>query len=117
MNARWAGIWRIAKMVLAVAIIAGVGWHFTKLLGHQELWNRPVRLDPIWVAACAVLYFAAFSCWGAFWLRAVRSLGDSIPLVPAMRAYFVSQLGKYVPGKAVAVLIRVEYARDRKSVV
>jgi hypothetical protein len=38
-------------------------------------------------------------------------MGERLAWPLAARAYFVSQLGKYVPGKAVAVLMRVGYAR------
>lgn len=112
MHVKWSIVWRVAKVVLAMLIIGGVGWQFAKVLQRPELWERPLRLDPWWLALAAMLYAAAFSCWGGFWVRLLYRLGQPLPLVSAARAYFVSQLGKYVPGKAVAVLMRVAMARS-----
>ncbi len=111
MRTRWAFIWRITKVVLAVLIVAGVGWHFAKILRRPELWQQPLRIDPIWLVVAALLYVAAFCCWGGYWLRLVHVMGERLTLPHAARAYFVSQLGKYVPGKAVAVLMRISYSR------
>lgn len=111
MRTRWAVIWRIVKIMLAMLIVGGVGWHFAKILRRPELWQQPLRLDPFWLAITGLLYAAGFCCWGGYWLRLLHGMGERLTLPLAARAYFVSQLGKYVPGKAVAVLMRVGYAR------
>src|SRR5438874_1821485 len=111
MRVKWATVWRAAKVVLAALIVGGVGWQFAKILGREELWQQPLEVDPAWIAIAAGLYALGFACWGGFWWRLLRGLGEVLPLPLAARAYFVSQLGKYVPGKAVAVLMRVAYAR------
>lgn len=107
---RWRTAWRLATVVLAIIIVAGVGWQFAKILRRRELWEQPAP-DPIWVAASALLYALGFMCWGGFWLRLLRAMGERLPLELATRAYFVSQLGKYVPGKGMAVIMRVGLAR------
>jgi uncharacterized membrane protein YbhN (UPF0104 family) len=111
MRTRWAVVWRVVKVALAVLIVGGVSWHFAKILQRPELWRQPLRLDPLWLALTALLYAAGFCCWGGYWLRLLNGMGERLALPLAARAYFVSQLGKYVPGKAAAVLMRVGYAR------
>ena len=111
MRVKWATLWRGTKIALAVAIVGGVGWQFAKILRRPELWEQPLALDPLWVAVAAGLYAVGFACWGGFWWRLLRGMGEWLPLPLAARAYFVSQLGKYVPGKAVSVFMRVAYAR------
>ena len=41
----------------------------------------------------------------------MRSLGQPIPFAAGMRAYYISHLGKYLPGKAWAVWLRGEGAK------
>jgi uncharacterized membrane protein YbhN (UPF0104 family) len=48
--------------------------------------------------------FLGTSCW--YWRRLLAHFGAAPPASVAGRAYFVSQLGKYVPGKAWALLLR-----------
>ena len=50
MRARWQRLWTWVKLLLAVAIIAGVGWQFAKLLRSPELWDHPPELRPGWLA-------------------------------------------------------------------
>src|SRR5262249_55867674 len=42
----------------------------------------------------------------------LHSLGQQPSRLAAFRAYYVSQLGKYLPGKAVAVVMRVALVRS-----
>jgi hypothetical protein len=98
----WA--WPVVKVLLAVAILGAVGWQFYTDLRRPELYELTWR--PGWLALSAVLYllFLSTSCW--YWRRLLQHFGAGPPPVVAARAYFVSQLGKYVPGKAWALLLR-----------
>lgn len=112
MQVNWPILWRAVKVALALLIVGGVGWQFAKILRRPELWQQPVRLDAAWLALAGLLYAAGFACWGSFWRRLVCRLGEALPWPAAARAYFVSQLGKYVPGKAIAIVMRVAMARS-----
>jgi uncharacterized membrane protein YbhN (UPF0104 family) len=48
---------------------------------------------------------------GLFWRRTLAALAYPTPLFAALRAYFLGHLGKYVPGKAMAVILRVAAVR------
>ena len=63
--------------------------------------------DPLSLAASGVLYLLAHTVWGLFWWRLLRSQGVAVSPAAAVRAYFVSQFGKYVPGKVWVIAIRV----------
>jgi hypothetical protein len=106
MRGGWQSVWRWLKAALAVAIVGGVGWQFARLLRQPELWERPWHLRPGWLAVSVGTYTAGLGCWGTFWLRLLHRLGLHPPLGSAYRAYYVSHLGKYVPGKAWAILLR-----------
>src|SRR5262249_42184911 len=50
------------------------------------------------------------SAW--YWRKLISNLGMSPPWPQVLRAYFCGHLGKYVPGKAVAIVIRAALIRD-----
>jgi hypothetical protein len=60
-----------------------------------------------WLALSALLYLAGLGLSGVFWFAITRRLSAHPTWIMGLRAYFVSQLGKYAPGKALALVIRV----------
>ncbi len=94
------------KAAVAVLVLWAVGRHVLRTwsdLGQQQaaFQVRPVRL-----ILSAALYLAGLSCCGWFYERVLRASPTPIGLGPALRAYLVSHLGKYVPGKAMVVVMR-----------
>lgn len=61
------------------------------------------------VAGCAGLF-----AWMLGWRVFLAGLGSPLPLRPAFRVMFISQLGKYVPGKVWALVAQVELGREYK---
>jgi uncharacterized membrane protein YbhN (UPF0104 family) len=59
-----------------------------------------------WIALSAGLYLAALLPEGLFWHWALQSLGQKVGLFATMRAYYIGHLGKYVPGKAMVIVLR-----------
>ena len=107
---RFRKLWPYLKLVLAAVIVVAVGRRFyLDLRDHPEVWEAPLR--PGWLILSAVLYQVGIGFSGLFWYRLLRSLGQRPSLLAALRAYYISQLGKYVPGKAYAVVF------DRPGVV
>src|SRR5262245_49385185 len=106
MRSRWRGWWPWLKAALAAAIIGGVAWQFAKLLRQPEVWEREWTLRPEWLVASLVCYVVGFACWGGFWRRLLVRVGLRPPFAATYRAYFISQIGKYVPGKAWSILLR-----------
>lgn len=95
------------KSALALIIAAGVAVYFLKLLSDPHLsWNRfTIRWS--WLALAAVLYLSAHTIWATYWWLLLKNAGAAIPWPIAIRAYFISQLGKYVPGKIWVLVLRV----------
>jgi glycosyltransferase 2 family protein len=104
-------IWLAVKTALAVAILIGVGLYFAKILRDSEfdLTQLSVRFELL--VPAGLLYLLAHCCWGAFWVRLLHGQGIRVSWLAGMRAYFVSQFGKYVPGKAWVVMMRVGMLR------
>lgn len=98
---RW---WPLAKIVLAVVILTAIGWQFARDLGHEGL--RGLVWRPEWLGLSGFLYLCGlgFSAW--FWHRLLVTFGEKPGLPTSIRAYYISQLGKYLPGKAWALMMR-----------
>ncbi|MFO0801043.1 MAG: hypothetical protein U0804_26550 [Gemmataceae bacterium] len=107
MAAPRARLWLVVKTLLAAAILVAVGLQFTRILGQPALNPYPFDLRVGYLIPAGVLYLLAHCCWGGFWVRLLRSQGVNVSLLVGLRAYFVSQYGKYVPGKAWVIFIRV----------
>jgi len=94
----------IGKLILAVAIIAAVGRRF--YLDLLELDRNTLTIRPGWLILSGALYVVGLGFSSAFWYRLLHTFGQRARMFATMRAYYVGQLGKYVPGKAWALLLR-----------
>jgi len=106
MHVRWQRLWPWAKLLLALAIIGGVGWQFAQILRSPQLQEHPPQLRPGWLALCVACYVAAFAFPATYWQHLLHVTGTRPPLSAALRAYYVGHLGKYVPFKAWALVLR-----------
>src|SRR5262245_46516416 len=103
--------WLVLKTAVAVAILVAVGRNFAITLSSPELASFPFRLRFAFLVPAGLLYLLAHCCWASFWVRLLRSQGVHVSWYGGLRAYFVSQFGKYVPGKAWVILLRVGMLR------
>lgn len=107
------------KLAVALALIAAVGWHFAKLLRSPELAEHQFRLRLPYLLLAGLLYLATHTLWGTFWVQLMNcesrldgpGHGGRVGWLTGVRAYFISQFGKYVPGKAWVILLRVALLR------
>lgn len=101
----------VAKSVIAVALLVGVGWHFRRLLSSEELSQHTLTLRFEYLLPAGLLYLGGHVIWGTFFVQLMRYEGAAVSWLTGVRAYFVSQFGKYVPGKAWVLLLRVMLLR------
>jgi uncharacterized membrane protein YbhN (UPF0104 family) len=80
---------------------------FTRILSQSELRTLSFALRIEYLLPAGVLYLMAHCCWGAFWVRLLRDQGVRVTWFAGLRSYFVSQFGKYIPGKVAVIVIRV----------
>ncbi|MCA9151743.1 MAG: UPF0104 family protein, partial [Planctomycetales bacterium] len=59
-----------------------------------------------WLAFSGVCYFSGMLPMGSYWHYVLGALGQRTPWPRTMVAYYTGHLGKYVPGKAMVVVIR-----------
>jgi len=70
-------------------------------------------VDVAGLAAAVLLYLAGTMPMAWFWHRVLISMGQRPRLWDAIRAHFIGHLGKYVPGKALVVILRTALIRGR----
>src|SRR5262249_46954628 len=59
-----------------------------------------------WLVLSGVLYLASILAPAVFWHRVLIHTGQQVGFGESLRAYYISQLGKYVPGKWMVILLR-----------
>lgn len=107
---RWA---KLAFRLLVIACVAaGIGHTIWKSLGqfeqHHFSW-REVRPGWLFIAGLAYLAGSVPSWW--FWHRVLVAMGQQPQPLASFRAYYIGHLGKYVPGKAMVVVLRAALVR------
>jgi hypothetical protein len=94
----------MVKWLFGLVVVLAVSWRFSGDLRNPQLWSRPVHFG--WLVLSGVLYLAGLAFSAAYWIRLLGHLGYRPPLSMSLRAYYLGHMGKYVPGKAWAVLLR-----------
>ncbi len=94
------------KAAVAAVVLWAVGRHVMRTWNDLDDRRIALRFEPIWLVGSGLLYVAGLSAYGRFFERILHASPTPVGLVPALRAYLVSHLGKYVPGKAMVVVVR-----------
>jgi glycosyltransferase 2 family protein len=108
---RWA--WPLGKTLLAVLILVVIGRKFS--IDLQGLDLTQLQLRPGWLALSGGLYLLGVLTSAWYWRHLLRVFGQRPPLLAVLCAYFVGHLGKYVPGKAWALLLRGSLVRGPET--
>lgn len=102
---------KILRLLFRLAVIGLVVWGVQRTLrdalndlGRQG-WS-PADMHYGWLAAACMLYVLGLLPAGIYWHRVLQALDVHTGLMRALRAYFIGHLGKYVPGKAMVVVLR-----------
>ena len=109
-RAFWLRVFRLAVAVTVIAALAWTIWSAILQLRQQPIDLRQVNFARIALAVPAYILAMAMS-W-IFWHRVLFDLDQKPKLGKSIRSFFSSQLGKYVPGKAMVIIIRADLVRD-----
>lgn len=79
-----------------------------RLLSERFDWWR---ISPRWILLAGLFYIlAGIPCW-LFWHQTLQALRQRPAPWASLRAYWIGHLGKYVPGKALVVVLRAGLIR------
>jgi len=111
MNSKsWKLIRRITVMLVAVAV-AWTLWRGIGDLRQQPLDWGEFRWGWLW-AAVGLTFLGTVPGW-LFWHQLLRQFGLPVTLMESFRAFYLSQLGKYFPGKLLVIAIRAAILHGR----
>jgi len=109
MSGKLRRAWPIVKALLWLLILFMIGRQFARDLHRPELGHHSLHSG--WLVLSGLLYLLGLSLSALYWNRLLGHLGARPPLAAALRAYYIGHLGKYLPGKAWAVLLRTNLVR------
>lgn len=82
-----------------------------RLLAQRFSWRQ---IEPAWLIVAGALYLAGLApCW-LFWHATLLAMDQRPRLHESLRAFYLGHLGKYVPGKALVVVLRAGQIRSRR---
>ncbi|MGH3655717.1 MAG: lysylphosphatidylglycerol synthase transmembrane domain-containing protein [Micromonosporaceae bacterium] len=104
-------LWKsLLKAVLAALLIGGVGYAVVRQ------WSdvRPLLGELSWQALAVATVSVSAGIFATFlaWRAIMVDLGYPLSVPAGMRVFFVSQLGKYVPGKVWPILVQMRLGRE-----
>ena len=109
---RWRPLVRIGKALVWLLVIAFVANYLAR--NAEEFRQFELSVDWNWTGASLVLVLSAYLSNIWIWTVISHSLEISEPWHVHARAWALSRLGRYVPGKLAAALIRIDgYAPER----
>lgn len=91
--------WRIAQYALAVAFIVFAANSLWRQWRDASAAQFSLRLRPGWLVLSSLLVLATYVLLVEIWRRVLRRYSARVSLGVAARVWFISNLGKYVPGK------------------
>jgi uncharacterized membrane protein YbhN (UPF0104 family) len=116
LNERRSIVRRWIVTAVKLLIVAVVLWLVRGTI--EQAWSylkeHPRPMSPPWIALSAGLYIVALLPEGLFWYWALRALGQDVGLLETLRAYYIGHLGKYVPGKAMVIVLRTGLIRSHR---
>ncbi len=107
MSTRARAALRWSFLAVAVALL---GWAVASQ--WDEVTAALGSLSIATVALATVAALAALGLNALSWRAVMRSVGLDATVPQAMRVFYLSQVGKYVPGSVWPVLAQAEFARD-----
>jgi hypothetical protein len=100
-----------ARLIVIALVIYGISRHVGSMSGEINWYALEIHWG--WLALSAGCYLAAQLVLSLFYRLVVRDMGGQPEPGRAACAYLVSQLGKYLPGKAMVIVIRAGMLRGR----
>ncbi|MDR2754772.1 MAG: lysylphosphatidylglycerol synthase domain-containing protein [Planctomycetaceae bacterium] len=103
----------VAKIVIVLAIFGWIGWEL------QKSWNKINRIqwtpNYYWLILSAFFYGISYIPSVLFWRHTMWLFGQHPGWYETFRAYYIGHLGKYIPGKAMVVILRASLLNRERT--
>lgn len=124
--AKGAKVWKSRAMnaiqlIVMVLVAWGIWRNIEKAIAqvHEQNFSFEELRWP-WIVLAGLLYLLGTLPMGLFWFKLMKAMKQQPRLYSAVRSYFIGHLGKYVPGKALVVVLRTSLVQGtdlQRSVV
>jgi uncharacterized membrane protein YbhN (UPF0104 family) len=114
----------VTASTLATPRRAALRWVFIAIFAAFAVWAiisnwsqiaNALRELPTWLIVLAFVPAYAGVVAALFvWRELMADLGHRLPLAAASRIFFISQLGKYVPGTVWSIVTQIELSREHQ---
>src|SRR3954469_13776743 len=101
------------KLLLALVLVAGVGYALWLGLSDPRIWEIEWHLQPLPIAAGFGLMLLTAALTAPLWLIIYRGLGGNVDAANGVRIFLVTNIGKYLPGKVMHAAGRVALLQER----
>jgi hypothetical protein len=102
--------WRV---VGAVFVVASLGFVVSRLVRDwDEVSAAASQVSPLLLVAAFVAGVAGLGLTALAWRALLAGLGSPLPVATAGQVFFLSQVGKYLPGSVWPYLAQVRLGRD-----
>jgi uncharacterized membrane protein YbhN (UPF0104 family) len=106
-------LFAIIKILIALVVFGLVGRELYKSWNaiQQIQWNPNYFL----LTLAGICYAVAYIPSAIYWRYTMQTLGQNPGVYETFRAYYIGHLGKYVPGKAMVLIIRSGLLNHEKT--
>lgn len=91
--------WRVTQLLLTFVLVGFAGWYLWRQWATAVSSDFDFDLHWLPLAASSAIVLATYGLLIETWRRVLAQLGASVAFGSAAHVWFVSNLGKYVPGK------------------
>ena len=96
-------VWKWLQLALTIGVVGFAGWYLWKQWNVATDNGLEFDFRFGWLAAASAVCLLTFAVLIETWRRVLQQLGSHLSFGAAARVWFVSNLGKYVPGRIWAV--------------
>ena len=107
-----------ARILIAVVVAIAIGYTIWNAVGQlREQQFQFSQINYLWWVAAIACFIAGMTLSAIFWHRLLIAMEQQPKLKESIGAFFISQLGKYVPGKAMVVVLRTDRIRSDRVTI
>jgi glycosyltransferase 2 family protein len=98
--------WLITAVKLLIIVLVAWFVRDTLVKAWRQIGEQTWHWRPFWLVAAGAIYLIGLLPAAAYWHYVLKVLGQNVRWANTLRAYYIGHLGKYVPGKAMVVILR-----------
>ena len=106
--------WLIVAVKLLIIVLVAWFVRDTLVKAWRQIGEQTWHWQPFWLVSAGAIYLIGLLPAAAYWHYVLKVLGQDVRWANTLRAYYIGHLGKYVPGKAMVVILRTGMVRGHR---